>query len=961
MQWRPFGKLLSQAFSPIALAIVILFSLVLFTAYQQFFVQAPEFTEVVGGKLQLSSEPELPLLLNGEWQFYWQQLLTPSQLTGDYRLVPVPSRWRELSIDGESVDAPGYATYALDIHLDSPSAGLGLCIPLLYRSARLWVNGELLAEVGRPGTSAAEEIPRDEITLVRLPDGVKQLQLVLQVSSFHHVDGGISHPLVLDDWDNLQQAERWRIVRGVSLMTSTLTLAIYLLIMWGYASAGREYLYLGLGLFWYAVRLFGKERLIFYLYPDFSVEWLLRCVYYGMYLCVPAYMLFIQSFFPRDINRRVLQVFWYVGIAAALVTTLTPSIIYTRMRDPYEPYALAMMAYFMVCLIRIVWLRRQWSGMVAFLGGVTTLIFINESLYLRGLVTVQLSPLAYILVALTSLLFLGQRMNLQLLSEAEQSTRLQQAVNEQTEQLQEKMQELDAARRHAVELAQQRSEFIAELSHEIRTPLAGMLGAIRLWGNGQNSIDDAQLKNHALEAGESLLAVVNQSLDAASLERKHTLYPSCQQPAHSFHAIANIMAITAGDKGLAFRYSPCTAEDWVLADFQKLRQITANLLSNAIKFTVSGEVHLRIDCYPRGECPEGLPHYDADYLLAITVTDTGPGIAPQEQSRIFDAYVQLSEGAGKETGAGLGLAITRQLVELHGGHILLNSAPQQGACFTVTLPVEACTPEMPQDLPCNQSETSMRVLVVEDDDINRTVVTELLQQLGHKVVATHSPERGLQQLQGCPFDVLLLDIRLPEMSGLTLLGHARALAASTQSPLYVALTANTGAEDLADYRQAGFDYVLEKPVDRQQLAYVLAHAGWPRPEDDTFLLRHQPQEVINGELILIDWSLWQGIVHDLGEERACGLLQAAEASIDQSLQALAKAAKVADKAAVKHVAHKLKSAARSVGLLQVAGFADTIESDADTAAQLLKPMTISVSESLRQLSSSLNSRHNPLL
>ena len=959
MQWRSIAPVFSFAISPIVIAIAILFGLITFTLYLQFVVPKPVHPVAIEGNLSLSSAATLPVPLNGQWHFYWQALLAPDELTGEYHLATVPSRWRHIQLAEQVLGAPGYATYALTVQLSEPAKDLGLRIPLLYRAAKLWVNGDLLAEVGRPGDSLATEIPRDEIKLVPLPDGATELQLVLQLSSFHHIDGGISHPLILDQWSSLQRAEHWRMVRGAALMASTMTLALYLLVMWGYGGAGRAYLLLGAGLFFYAVRLFGKERLIFYLYPDFSVEWLLRSVYYGMYLCVPAYMLFIQAFFPRDINKRLLVVFAWVGVAGVLVTTFTPSYIYTRLRDPYEPYALAMMTYFLLCLIRIVWLRRQWSGVVAFLGGVSILLFINESLYLRGLINIQLSPLAYVLVALTSLLFLGQRMNAQLLSESEQSARLQQAVAAQTTELEQRVRELDQARRHAVELAQKRHTFIATLSHEIRTPLSGMLGAIRLLGNPEKTIDNERLQGYALEAGETLLAVVNQSLDSTTLERQPVLSLSCQQPATGFNAVAYIMGLSARDKGLEFHYQPPEGSHWVLADFQRLRQVVANLLSNAIKYTSAGQVQLSVSLYT-ARAPDNPSPYEADYTLVIAVTDSGCGIAHEHYASIFAAYVQLQNEDFDGAGTGLGLTICRQLVELHGGHIDVESQPEKGSRFVVTLPVNRCEPVSAQPLPEAAVEVqSLSILVVEDDALNRTVVTELLHQLGHRVVATASPEQALRHIAAGPFDALMLDIRLPEMSGLELLTRARRLVSEAQVPLCVALTANTSQEDLQRYRQAGFDCVLEKPIEQAQLACLLSRADVRSLPQEHFLVRHPASVYPPGDEVLVDWRVWKSIVTDLGEQRAEGLLQAAQQSMFDSLQTLEQALAQADWQNVGEMAHKLKSAARSVGLLQVARLAEAMETEPEAAADYQAPMRASVREGLRQLSISLHSRHNP--
>ncbi|HEY7883582.1 MAG TPA: ATP-binding protein, partial [Cellvibrionaceae bacterium] len=734
------------------------------------------------------------------------------------------------------------------------------------------------------------------------------------------------------------------------------------LIMWAYANAGREYFYLGIGLFWYAVRIFGKERLIFYLYPDFSVEWQMRAVYFGMFLCVPAYMLFIQSLFPRDMSYRLFRIFWYTGVCASVFTALVGSSWYTQLRDPFELLALAFIAYFLLSLVRIVWLRREWSVVVGFLGGVTALLFINEVLFVKGLIAIQLTPWAYIFVALTSLIFLGQRMNVRLLTEAELGARLQTAVASQTQQLQNQIVELDAARRHAVDMARRRTEFMAILSHEVRTPLSGLLGALRLWGQKDKSVSDDTLQQHALVAGESLLAVVNNTLDVTSMEHRQVLTHTCQQLNHCFASIATIMAISANNKNLEFIFTGPDDEytaTWVLADFQKLRQITINLLSNAIKFTRSGQVMLKVSLFERERFPGDISHIDGDKLLIIKVTDTGIGMPAKLLPRIFDAYVQLghSGDTNSANGSGLGLAITRQLVELHGGAIEVDSEPGQGSCFTVIVPVEDCVPDVFRHAPLQEAVAGLRILVVEDDEVNRTVVSALLQQDGNKVVATGSPAQALRQLQGFPFDVLLLDIRLPEMSGLTLLGHARAQATTTMRPLYVALTANTSGQDVEKYRQAGFDYVLEKPVDRTQLRFVLSRVGAGEDKDGGFLLRNHLSQALQPDAP-IDWEFWLGVVSDLGVERAARLLETAKSSLRETIAAMVSSDVSQAPAGVSDLAHKLKSAARSVGMLKVAFIAGTIEINPALSPSLSEDLQRAIDEALRLLSANLSRRHN---
>lgn len=943
-------ELINRLFSPMVLAILALIALIVYTVWQQHAAQVTSAPEVSDGKVQVPAGHADKLALKGYWRFYWQELLAPEQLHGDYQLAWLPARWNQPLKGGEPLPGNGYATYVADTYFEEPPKGLGLRLPTLYRSAKLWANGEPLVSVGRPGTSLEEEVPRDEIKLVRLGDDIgHHLQLVVQVSSFHHVDGGIHHPIVIDRWEQLVSAEKWRVLRGIFLMSSTLTLAIYLLVMWGNAHAGREYLYLGLGLFWYSVRIFGTEKLIYYLFPDFSVLWLMRAEYYGMFLCIPAYMLFIQALYPRDIHYWVIRGFWYAGVAASVITTLVGTRWFSMLRDPFEALCVVYFVYFIGCLILIVWRRRPWSALVSFLGGVIALLFVNEVLYYREVVSVHLTPWVYVFVALTSIIFLGQRLNALLSIESEQKSYLQKAVDQRTQELQKRLEELDEARRHALELAQKRSEFMAVLSHEIRTPLSGMLGAMRLIG--RSNTGDKQLIGHAIEAGESLLTVVNDSLDVS---RRSSLGKSPGGRIHVerlFRSVTELMAITAAEKGLALELdldSGAKGDVWIQSDPQKIRQIVTNLLHNAIKFTDLGEVDLKVSLSQWRSSISAEKGRHAS--LALEVTDTGIGIDEQDQTSVFEEYVQVGGGGGA-AGAGLGLAITRTLVEEMGGSIELQSTPGIGSSFTVVLPVvvvepEAMGPDAVRAATPVEPVKGLRVLVVEDDQVNRTIVVQLLETDEHAVSATEHPLKALQYLQGYPYQLCLFDIRLPDMDGIELLERARALVGG-RGPLFVALTANTSEGDVARYRAAGFDYVIEKPVDKAHLRFVLARALTGRVSSDIFFL-HNDMATGPGQL-LVDRRLWQNIVEDLGTEKARQLLSDAQDSLQQSLTELEVALGKGNLRDISECAHKIKSASKSVGMVSVATIAHHIESDPSRAFSALANLGNMVETSFEQL------------
>lgn len=952
--------LLNKSFSPAVLAILALTALILYTLWQQYSLVLPEAPQVVDGRVQVPADHKGPLVLKGYWHFYWQELLTPETLHDGYGQTWVPARWAEPESGIEALPGQGYATYVVNIQFTEPAQDLGLKLPHLYRAARVWVNGELFLEAGTPATRAREEKPRDRVMIKPLPEDMgSELQLVVQVSSFHHVDGGLYRSPIIDRWSALQQAERWRVFRGIFLLSSTLTLAIYLLVLWINTSAGREYLYLGVGLFWYSVRIFGTEKLIYYLFPEFSALWLMRAEYYGMFLCVPAYILFIQAIYPKDINYALVRTYWYIGVVASVVTTVVGAGWFSRMRDPFEALSVAYIIYFIVCLIAIVWRRRPWSGLVSFLGGVIVLLFVNEVLYYREVVKVHLTPWVYIFVALTSLVFLGQRINSLLANEAQQKALLQGAVADRTAELQQRLEELDEARRHALHLAQKRSEFMAVLSHEVRTPLAGMLGALRLLGRSKKT--DRELLGYAMEAGTSLLSVVNESLDASrgTVSRKAQCEPV--NLGHLLSSVAQLAKTTATEKQLRLNVdlqNLGSQPRMALCNSQAVRQIVTNLLHNAVKFTDSGEVSIKAYLKPTPgdvsplskQCPA---------TLYIEVSDTGRGIAPSDLKIIFEEYVQvgndlqLPDPAGR--GTGLGLAITRRLVDELGGTIHAESTLGRGSCFSVELPVTltlAATDDSPgNDSHITQEEPqpvpAMRVMVVEDDAVNKAIVVDLLEADEHYVSATDLPSKALQYLQGTPYQLCLFDIRLPEMSGIALLARARAIVPGN-GPLFVALTANTSKSDIAHYRAAGFDYVIEKPVDKAHLRYVLARARLGKIQADTFFLyndmsQHQQQN------LLVDRLQWQGIVDDLGQERASTLLEDAYNSLREYLSQLEAALGDASLNEISHLAHKMKSASRSVGMLSVATIVHHIESDPSRAFSALDNLRNLIELSYQQL------------
>lgn len=370
----------------------------------------------------------------------------------------------------------------------------------------------------------------------------------------------------------------------------------------------------------------------------------------------------------------------------------------------------------------------------------------------------------------------------------------------------------------AEEASRAKSEFLAGMSHELRTPLGGVIGLTELALMNEPNPKVRSYLQLMLRSGQAMLALVNDLLDLSRIEARKLELESVDFDLRAeLDLVLEPLALEARSKGLCLRHAVApTAPRMVRGDSGRLRQVLTNLVANALKFTEQGGVTVAVN-----PDASGMPG-----LLCFRVTDTGIGIAADQLEAVFDSFRQLRDKNSRvHGGLGLGLAISRKLVDLMGGRLWAESEPGKGSCFQFTAHFEIPAPILHPAYPraSGQATPAMRILVADDNEINRFLAKSLLQERGHAVHTVRTGSEALQALAGERFDLVFMDVCMPGMDGeqATRIIRANPPAGVNPDIPIVALTAYALKGDRERFLAAGMDAYLPKPIDMEELDRVL--------------------------------------------------------------------------------------------------------------------------------------------
>jgi PAS domain S-box-containing protein len=458
---------------------------------------------------------------------------------------------------------------------------------------------------------------------------------------------------------------------------------------------------------------------------------------------------------------------------------------------------------------------------------------------------------------------------------------LAETLSQRNQQILEINQQLDDASR-------MKSDFLANMSHELRTPLNAIIGfseALRDGMMGELSADQQEYCNDIFESGEHLLALINDILDLSKVEAgKMDLFLEQVEFKPLLESCLNIIKEKASSHQIKLILDNRVALNKLTVDRRRFKQIIYNLLSNAVKFspeagsiTISAE-QISVDQLPQ---PVALALKTMGDSIKVSITDTGIGIAKQDQQRLFQPFIQLDEPLSKKyQGTGLGLAMVKKLVELHGGTVTLSSELNQGSCFTIWLPV--INPSSSAESVLNtsrrvaplgkQGRGQGHVLVIEDDDKSADLMRLQLEQEGLTVQRACSAEEGFRNLDQQTPDLIILDILLPGINGWAFLQHIREQPRFASLPVVIVSITTDAQMGLS----LGASKVLQKPVSFDVLKNALQELGIVSPfknlnvlvvDDDPYAIRLISQHLAQLDIEVIEaHNGSEGIAHAINKQ-----------------------------------------------------------------------------------------------
>ncbi|MBA9086633.1 signal transduction histidine kinase [Fontibacillus solani] len=659
------------------------------------------------GSIDLSDwnvDERTSILLSGEWEFYWGELLEPKDFQASYQLEPayvqVPSAWTAYRQGEISLPNEGYATYRLRFllpdHMSSTHRTLAVYPKSIASSYKMWINGNLKGGNGTVGTDSSSSKPSSYPMTIYFDPVEGWNEVVIQVSNFSQRNAGIWQAMELGTAESVTHLRISRVTVQVFIVGIFFVMSLYYLFVYFNRRQETSALWFGLLCFAVGVRtIVLGETTALYLLPSIPWEAAVKLEYISVSMTALMLILFINREYPKESVPWVAKTSGIVILSCISIFLFTPARVYTYYLSPFTwgvllPSLLYTMYIYVLSAIR----RRKGSLTTATGFLFFTLFALNDMLFYNGLLfTNDMLSIGLLVFLMTQALNLSARFSRALHEKEMLSAQLQEynrslerTVEERTKSLWETNKELQEANERMADIEQFRIRLLSNISHELSTPITSIKGFAKGLRDGIITVDMTKYAGRIYERSLLLERLIHDLIELTKLETKQVEFQMHEvELLPFFQEMFMKYADEIEQNGIRF-LAELPDNSMELSSFHvrldpiRIEQVLSNLISNAVRYTPSGgeiSLHLHVE----GSDTNG-------WFVYISVKDTGLGIDPAMHGHIFERFGQARQPTGKEhSGSGLGLAISREIILYHQGEIQVESEPGSGSEFRFHLPI----------------------------------------------------------------------------------------------------------------------------------------------------------------------------------------------------------------------------------------------------------------------------------
>jgi signal transduction histidine kinase len=662
--------------------------------------RTPTLPKAKSGIMDLSNwnfDKEGIIELEGEWSFHWQQLLDLSEFRASdaapNEYVHVPGIWGSYSLNNQKLSNQGYGTYQVKIRMNDSDLGksFSIWVPNAATAYKIWINEDEAGGNGVVGKNRSEMVPKNFSKSYAFVPASTDIQLTIQVSNFVQRKGGLWDSVRIGYAEQINRFQVREVIIQAGLAGILLIMGFYHLLLFFLRPENREALYFsGLCLTIGFRTLVVGQTLLIRVFPDIPWELGVKIEYLGFIWAISFYLYYIKTLFPNETNRWYVHAVTACAVVMSSMVLLLPASMYTNFMLPYQLIVIASFLYVGIVLFAAAYRKRKdvWLNVIVWMFIFVTAV--NDTLFYNlAISTGDLFPFGMLVAIIIQVIILSVR-DSRAFHEVKHlsgeltklNDSLEHKIKERTVELEEANEELRDAGYKMTQIEQSRRRLMSNISHELGTPLSLVQGYVKGMIDGVVPIEDPKYLKLIYDKTRTLDRMIGDLGELSKLEAKQVSFD--MKPLRINDLIAMAVEGIRRDfeqSGLILETNPPDTDQldqYVLADAIRLEQVLVNFLTNARKHTRDGG-YIRIG--------NRISEQHSQKMAKVSVTDNGEGIAADAIPLVFDRYYQAHQKVGTREGMGLGLAISKEIIESHGGNIGVTSEVGKGSTFYFTLPI----------------------------------------------------------------------------------------------------------------------------------------------------------------------------------------------------------------------------------------------------------------------------------